>query len=529
VQLFSQPPVSRRKSIPDEAVATARQATLLGRDRHVFDPTPDERFLQVYSRAKDPTDAMELRDLWLGRVEHELGTAGRRPWLAEQWASTMPRREVDAEEVLCSRATVRLVKELFNHYFRDDLYGELAAPDNVILSSGAVDERGWGLPEALKDCVRFALEQDWYGYSDSRGRVPAREAVAAYENARIDGEPYSSANIALTMGGTFAISGLADFILADRAGDAQPALCGIPNYPPLVEAIASRHEVRLVPLPSADGHSSLEPLIAALTPTTPLVLLQTASNPTGAGVSEEELSRLIAAADPSTMIVLDECHEWLGPVRRGGIERAARNVVRVSSISKNWSAPGMKVGWLAADPGFIAEYYEYASTNFGGPPSFFYTLIEVLARLERWMITGLDRVGAAEVAEFESSYGLDAGRLNAAYQSYREERGTREAGLLVQRDAVSVRLAQATGLVHSPRYSINTTVEFPGWDDSYRCFRDLLRETGVSVFPSILNFGLRGGACRVTTAGAWDELSSGLDRLHAHLAVGGREARRGTR
>lgn len=409
-------------------------------------------------------------------------------------------------------------EELFNWFFRDDLYGELRSDNTRLLSSGSVDEEVWGLPAALKDCVRYALDRDWYGYSDSRGRVPAREAIARYENARIEGAPYDVENVALTMGGTVAVSSLADFILAGSSATA-PSLCAIPNYPPLVETIARRGNVQLVSLQSVLGQTSLQPLIDALTPDTPMVLLQTVANPTGALVPEAELVRLIAAASPNTTILLDECHEWLGPVQVASSRmRAADNVVRLSSLSKAWSAPGMKVGWIMAGSGFIAGYYEYASTAFGGPPSFFYTLVEVLARFERWVVTGVERPGPAELSEFEDGYGLDLPRLGVAYTTYLSDRSRRESGLKVFRDAAVVRLAAASASVVPPLYSINAAIEFPGWDDSYKCFRDLLRETGVAVFPGILTFCMSGGVVRVTSARRWDDLSTAIDRLHNHLS-----------
>lgn len=370
-----------------------------------FVPGVDERTLEVYARASNPHDPMELRDLWLGRVEHELGSGGHRRELADRWRATRTRRQVDPEEVLGSRATARFVKELFNWFFRDDLYGELRPEAQIILSGGAVDEQAWGLPDPLKQCIHFALDKDWYGYSDPRGRVPVREAVASYENARIADAPYDERNVALTMGGTFAINTLADFILLDGPRRDAPALCGIPNYPPLVEAIARRGPVRLVGMPSRSGFVSVDALIGALTPGTPLVMLQIAANPTGAALAEDDLERLIRAAAPSTIVLLDECHDWLGPTQRCSRLRAASNVVRVSSLSKTWSAPGLKAGWLLADSRFIDAYYEYASTSFGGPPSFLYTMVEVLARMERWLLDGLTVPGAAELAEFESCPG----------------------------------------------------------------------------------------------------------------------------
>ncbi|MCD0451617.1 pyridoxal phosphate-dependent aminotransferase [Actinocorallia sp. API 0066] len=486
-----------------------------------LDPAADAWLADVFDRARDPSDPFELRDLVLGQVEARLGRDGRRPELAERWRAATPRRRVTGEEILGSRATVRMVKELFNHYFRDDLYGVLRPRADLILSGGSVDEEVWGLPGALKDAVTYALSRDWYGYSDSRGRASSREAVAAYESARAAGPAYGPENIALTMGATFTISMLADFILLHTARTAAPALCAIPNYPPLVESVARRKDVRLVPTPSEDGTTTLRPLIDALRPDTPLVLLQTAANPTGAVVREAELAELIRAADPATMIILDECHEWLGPVARPSAARSAPNVVRVTSLSKTWSAPGLKIGWIIADAAFIDEYYEFASSTFGGPPSVFYTLVEVLARLERWLITSVEDVTGAHLAEFDPGYGMDLASLQRAYTRYREERLSRTDSLTALREAATARL-DLPGISVTPAVcSINVALSFDGYDNSYLCFRSLLNDTGVSVFPGILTFCLSGGVARVTTARRWDELSTAIDRLARHRPPGG--------
>ncbi|MEU6173847.1 pyridoxal phosphate-dependent aminotransferase [Streptantibioticus parmotrematis] len=511
--LFSGTATGVPLAVPDEVV---RRAAALAPSTGVFmDPSPDDRLTEIYRRAADPADPMELRDLYLGRVEAELGRHSTRPELARRWRESTVRRPFTAEEVLSSRATVRFVKEMFNYYFRDDLYGELRPSAEVILSGGAVDEEAWGLPGVLKDCVSYALSRDWYGYSDSRGRESSREAVAGYESARMGFSAYGAENVALTMGATFAISSLADFLLLDRTSTA-PTLCAIPNYPPLVESVARRADVRLVPLPARDGVTTLRPLIEQLRPDTPLVLLQTAANPTGALVAEEELAELIQAASPNTAIVLDECHEWLGrPVVPSKL-RAAPHVIRVNSLSKNWSAPGIKMGWITAERAFIDEYYEYASTTFGGPPSFFYTLVEVLARMERWLVTGVEEPDTEQCAEFEPGYGLRQRELVAAYRAYRSARLARQESLLALRAATTGGLDLPGVTVMPAEYSINLALTFDDYADSYLCFRDLLRETGVSVFPGLLTFGLSGGSVRVTSARRWEDLSTGLDRLAAH-------------
>ncbi|MEV6421254.1 pyridoxal phosphate-dependent aminotransferase [Streptomyces sp. NPDC051662] len=519
MQLFASVPPVVTPTVPDEALTMARHTAVSHRKDTVFLPHVDAAALDVFARARDPHDPFELRDLWLGRVEHALGADALRPWLAERWRSAPPLRTVDVEEVLESRATVRMVKELFNWFFRDDLYGALRERSHVILSGGSVSEEVWGLPGALKQCIRYALDRDWYGYSDSRGREAARSAIAGYENARIDKGGYDESEVAITMGGTVAISSLADLILtgpygwSKGSGSRPPVLCAIPNYPPLVETTARRNPVKLVPLPACGGRISLAPLIEAIRPDTPMVLLQTAGNPTGAVVAEDELAALIRAAAPSCVVILDECHEWLGPERLRSSARRAPHVVRVSSLSKAWSAPGLKVGWILADRRLVDEYHEYASTAFGGPPSFFYTAVEVLARMERWMAEGLVEPGTVECAEFEAGYRLEPDLLRAAYRSYRLERCAREESLRAVRAAAVTGLENIPASVVTPLHSINATVEFPSFDDSYLCFRRLLHDTGVSVFPGVLTFCLGGGSVRVTTSRPWEDLTLAFSRL----------------
>lgn len=478
---------------------------------------PEEAMLEIFERAGDPEDPFELRDLYLGRAEAALGARAIRPELAERWSAASRKRTVDADEVLQSRTTIRFVKETFNSFFRDDLYGALRDPGHVILSTGAVDEEQWGLPTAVKECMAFALDRDWYGYSDSRGREPAREAIAAYESARIRDAGYTLDNVALTMGGTFAVNCLADFVLTGRPTGA-PALCAIPNYPPLVESIARRSPVRLVPTPIVGGMTSIEPVLEYLRPDTPLVLLQTVTNPTGTLVFEDELEKLIRSVGPNTLVLLDECHEWLGPPQRFSSARAADNVIRISSLSKNWSAPGIKVGWIMASAAFIDAYYEYASSSFGGPPSFFYTAVEVLARMERWREEGVGEVLPEHLAEFESGYGMTRDGLQAAYDSYVAERERREKDLIRLRDITTSRLTLPGTTVAAARYSINTAVRLLDYDDSYLAFRELLDQEGVSVFPGILTFCLSEALVRVTTSRRWSDLEPGLERFRSFLS-----------
>ncbi|MDG4829590.1 pyridoxal phosphate-dependent aminotransferase [Solwaraspora sp. WMMD1047] len=507
------------------ARAAAARKRLMSRRSTRLDPTPDASLLEVYERAADPTDSRELLRLYLGRVEEQVGPVAGVPVrqdLIDAWRSSRRRRSVTPAEVLATRATVGLVKELFNSYFRDDLYGRLRSDSTVVLSSGSVDEELFGLPDALRDCIRFALDRDWYGYSDSRGRDASREAIARYETSRIDGVEYTLDNVCIGLGGTVLIGAVADFLIAGSAARS-PVLCAIPNYPPLVQAIARRSEVRLVPVPVTGTGVDLQPLIDALRPDTPLVMLQTAMNPTGAGVADRDLARLLDAAGPDTMVILDECHEWLrqdpGTEPRASAVRGDPRVVRISSLAKTWSAPGLKVGWLVASRDFVDNFYEYSSTTFGGPSSFFYTMIEVLARMENWMGAGIEQVGPGQLAEFETSYGLSVGSLQRAFRRYVDQRRSRAAHLRDLRCA-SVGMLWERGVdALDPVYSINLAVNL-GSPSDYTTFRRLLHGQEISVFPGILTMVLSSDVVRVTTARSWHDIRHGVTALADGLTNG---------
>ncbi|MCM4083540.1 pyridoxal phosphate-dependent aminotransferase [Paractinoplanes hotanensis] len=476
---------------------------------------PDDRFREIYRRAVNPDDPMALRNLFLGRVEAERGAASTRPEFSAAWRACRVRREVDDETILTARSTPRFIKELFNWYFRDDLYGSLRSADHLILSSGSVDEEQFGLPSVLKQTLVYALDRDWYGYSDSRGRGPAREAIAELENARIAGAPYGAEHVAISMGGTFAVSAVADFVL-DGSTSPEPALCAMPNYPPLVEAVARRHPVRLVALNCAEGRTSLKPLIGALLQRTPAVLLQTVTNPTGTTVDETELAELIAAAGPDTMIILDECHECLGPEQIRSASRADPRVIRINSMSKGFAIPGLKVGWIVASSAFIAEFYEYASSSYGGPPSFYYTLVEVAARLERMLLLGITPA-RRELAMFDGDYGLTMASLTAAWHAFQADRCQRSAILIRQRQQAAEALAAAGAQVVAARYSMNLAVALGDDPDGYRTFRDVLDAAGVAVLPGILTFCLGGGWVRITSARHPGVLTESLRKLSSYL------------
>ena len=87
---------------------------------------------------------------------------------------------------------------------------------------------------------------------------------------------------------------------------------------------------------------------AAVTPATKLISITTPHNPSGTVVSTEDLDRLIALAEKNDCLLLvDETYREMGygEVLPLAASRSPR-VISVSSMSKSWGVPGIRVGWL---------------------------------------------------------------------------------------------------------------------------------------------------------------------------------------
>jgi len=410
-----------------------------------------------------------------------------------------------------SRALVRFTKHLFNYYFRYDLYGPNRRRDFLVLSSGSMHEPTFGLVPSMKRCLEIALERDWYGYSDSRGRVNARASIARLENQRLGVESYSEDSVAITLGGTFAVSCLVDYLTKTLPAGA--AVCAIPNYPPLVESVAQRMPLRLVDTHVGDdGCTSINSITEAITDNTRIVLLQSVTNPTGLPISEAGLECLISSLGPLTYLILDEAHECLGELRLLSKLRTHPRVIRVASLSKQLSVPGMKVGWILAAREFVDDFYEYASTIYGGPASFFYSLVDVYATFEYVKQSGTDAARSEALSGIAVRYNLSPTAAQKWYVEYSSERDARDANFLAQRTYAVDTLRAAGYAVTNPRYSVNCTVAIDG-RSSYGFFRKALDQFGVSVYPNILTFDLADSSVRVTLGRDFGELKLALDRL----------------
>lgn len=403
------------------------------------------------------------------------------------------------------------IKALFNIYFRDHLYGKYQSDENIILSSGSVDHDVFSISKALKFFVKYALDHNWYGYSDSCGRIQTRTAIALYENIFFKNNPYTAENICITMGATETISDLLGYISKNRVEkfhQQADALCAIPNYPPLVKSMARHFSVKLVELNGYDEDCvSLQPIIERVVPETPVILLQTVINPSGKKVLEDSLSKLIQKTSKNTLIILDECHECFGEKVFGKL-RTRKNVIRINSLSKEFFAPGIKLGWFMADRDLINDYYEHASSSYGSPASVFYLLMEGLAIFEMHR-----RKGITLDKNLFSEYAISHKKLDELYLDYVQQTNKSSQAIIDNRLYVVKKLKNAGFEVIEPSHSLNVLFNIPGTNNSYSVFLKLLLNTGVSVYPGVLNFILSKPYVRISPNIKRSVLDRGLNEI----------------
>ncbi len=214
------------------------------------------------------------------------------------------------------------------------------------LSAGEPD---FPSPACALEGAETALRRGLTRYTVSAGPQDLRETLA--ERYREDwNAPWSSREVLITVGGKGALFELALALFDEGREVVVPA----PAWVSFAEQIRlAGAEPVMVPM-DAEGGFELEaqPLLAALTERTVAVILNSPCNPTGAVISEKELSRLIeGCAERGVLVVSDETYERF--VYEGhqhwSAARWARDfpetIVVVGSFSKTWAMTGWRVGW----------------------------------------------------------------------------------------------------------------------------------------------------------------------------------------
>ena len=233
-------------------------------------------------------------------------------------------------------------------------------------------------PEAVRAAGIASLQAGETFYSHNLGLPELRAAVAAYAS-RLHGE-VAPERLAITSGGVNALI-VAMQALID-AGDEVVAVTPVwPNLTAQPRILGAR--LRCVALrPDADGawRLDLPALLAAITPRTRLLVLNSPNNPTGWTLTRAEQQAILAhCRQTGTWILSDEVYERLyfrDDTANGAapsfLDIAAPDdrLVVVQSFSKAFLMTGWRLGWLVMPPAMTPQVGKLLEFNTSCAPVF---------------------------------------------------------------------------------------------------------------------------------------------------------------
>jgi aspartate aminotransferase len=207
-------------------------------------------------------------------------------------------------------------------------------------------------PEHVKAAGKAAIDANFTRYTPAAGIPELRKAICTrYKNQY--GVDITPAEVLLTAGGKQALfnTALALFNPGDEVITHAPYWPTIPEQVKLVDA-----KPVIVQTRAEDGFAlNPEAVIAAMTPKTKAIIVNSPCNPTGGLVPEETLTPIVdAAARRGIWIIVDLCYEQLiyenvaHNLPKVLFDRHRDRTVLAGSASKSYAMTGWRCGWTIA-------------------------------------------------------------------------------------------------------------------------------------------------------------------------------------
>ena len=354
-------------------------------------------------------------------------------------------------------------------------------------------------PAFIRDAASAALAAGATFYTHNLGIAPLRAALASYVSA-LHG-PTSPEHIAVTSAGVNALMLAAQLVVG--AGDRVVAVTPLwPNLVEIPKILGAHVETIALGYGERGWQLDLEQLLAALTPDTKMLLINSPNNPTGWVMSREEQRAVLAhCRHHGIWIVADEVYERLyyaeaeadadstrSRTAPSFLDLATRDerVICVNSFSKAWLMTGWRLGWIVAPTSLMDDLGKLVEYNTSCAPAF------------------VQQAGIAAVQQgerFTQDLVLD---------------------LKASRDHLVRALSMVPGVdVKAPPGAMYVFFSMPGASRSLELCKAMVREVGLGVAPGSA-FGPQGeGFVRWCYACDTARLDAGVERLKRFLAQHG--------
>ncbi|MDR6495298.1 aspartate/methionine/tyrosine aminotransferase [Paraburkholderia terricola] len=351
-------------------------------------------------------------------------------------------------------------------------------------------------PSFIRDSASAALAAGATFYTHNLGIAPLRAALARYVS-ELHG-PTSPDHVAVTSAGVNALMLAAQLVVG--AGDRVVAVTPLwPNLVEIPKILGAHVETVALGYGERGWQLDIERLLAALTPDTRMLLINSPNNPTGWVMSRDEQRTVLAhCRRHGIWLVADEVYERLyyadadpgasGPHSRTApsfLDLAGRDerVICVNSFSKAWLMTGWRLGWIVAPATLMDDLGKLVEYNTSCAPAF----------VQQAGITAVE-----QGERFTQELVLD---------------------LKASRDHLVRALSAVPGVdVKAPPGAMYLFFSMPGASRSLELCKAMVREVGLGVAPGSA-FGPQGeGFVRWCYACDTARLDAGVERLKQFLA-----------
>jgi aspartate/methionine/tyrosine aminotransferase len=342
-------------------------------------------------------------------------------------------------------------------------------------------------PVFIREAAARAVMDGQTFYTHNLGRQDLREALARYLG-RLHGRPMAVDRLAITSAGVSALMMVAQALVSpgDRVVVVAPVWPSVVEIPRILSGDV--HTVALAPV-NGRWALDLDRLLAALTPDTRILFLNSPNNPTGWSLRAEERAVILEhCRRHGIWLVTDDVYERL----HYGLPHAPSfldiadpedRLISTNSFSKAWRMTGWRLGWMVLPPQLMAAMGVLLEYNTSCVPDF----------IQSAAIAALDD-GDEAIAEIR-------------------------ADLSQARDLVVEGLSALPGVeVPRPDGGLYAFFRLEGCERSVDMAKDMIARVGLGLAPGSA-FGEEGeGWLRWCFAARPDKNREGLRRLATYLA-----------
>jgi len=275
--------------------------------------------------------------------------------------------------------------------------GALKAQGIDVIDFGA-GEPDFDTPDHIKDAAKKALDQGFTKYTPATGTVELKKAVAA-KFEKENNLKYGTDQVIVSCGAKHSLYNLFQAVLdpGDEIVIIAPYWVSYPD----MGLLAGAKPVFVSTSAKTGFRPAAKDLETALSKKTALVVINSPSNPTGAGIPEKELKDLQAVLESGEFwITSDEIYEkniydGFKPVSIATFSKKLyEKTIVVNGVSKSYAMTGWRIGYAAGDKEVVKAMGNMQSQSTSNPTS-----IAQKAAVEA--LTGSQAEIAVMVAEFK--------------------------------------------------------------------------------------------------------------------------------